>query len=95
MRIEISPKLIKKMGLFGSSEERIEEKVVDSTGQVNNNIVIQEAHDTHSQLLINEKLLWATYILIALEVIKLAVYLFTTYRKKLKKALQQNHNNNA
>lgn len=31
------------MGIFGSSEENVEQKIVDSNGQVNNNIVIQEA----------------------------------------------------
>lgn len=44
--------------IFGSSEERVEEKTIDSNGQVNNNIVIQEARDIHSQLQYNEKLLY-------------------------------------
>lgn len=80
------------MGLFGSSEESVEQKTIDTNGngQVNNNIVIQEARDTHSQLLVNEKLLYATYALVVFELIKLSTYLFTTYRKKMKKAFQNN-----
>lgn len=78
------------MGLFGGSEESVEQKVVDSNGQVNNNIVIQEEKDIHSQLMNNEKLLYATYILIMFEFIKLAVYLFNSYKKKIKKIYQGN-----
>lgn len=73
------------MGIFGSSEETNEEKTVDSTGHVNNNIVIQEARDTHSQMLINERMLWATYILVTAEVIKLGIYLFTQWRNAIRK----------
>lgn len=78
------------MGLFGSSEENIEQKVVDSNGQVNNNVIIQEARDTHSQLLLNERLLYATYIMVAFEVVKMGIYLFASYKKKMKKTLRQN-----
>lgn len=78
------------MGLFGSSEENVELKTIDTNGQVNNNIVIQEARDTHSQLLVNEKLLYATYALVGFELIKFGTYLFTTYRKKMKKMFQNN-----
>lgn len=73
------------MGIFGSSEERVEEKVVDSTGHVNNNIVIQEAKDTHSQVILNQKLLYATYILVCAEIIKLGVYIYCNIKKNLKK----------
>lgn len=84
------------MGIFGSSEESIEQKTIDTNGQVNNNIVIQEAKDTHSQLLVNSKLLYATYALVFFELIKLATYMFNSYRSKLKKAIQQRNagNNN-
>lgn len=80
------------MELFGSSEESVEQKTIDTNGQLNSNIVIQEARDTHSQPLVNEKLLYATYALVVFELIKLAMYLFTTYRKKMKKAFQNNGN---
>lgn len=84
------------MGWFSSSEERTEEKAIDSTGQVNNNIIIQEAKDTHSQMLANEKLLVATYILVFFEIIKLGVYIYINFKKGLKKkynTAQQNKSN--
>lgn len=73
------------MGWFTSSEEIVEENLVDSNGHVNNNIVIQEAKDTHQQLLVNDKLLWATYILVLAEVVKFGIYLFCSYKKTMKK----------
>lgn len=79
-----------KMGSSNSSEEKFEEKIVDSNGQVNNNIVIQEAKDTHNQVLINEKMLMAAYALIAFEVIKLFIYLYTQYCAKMKKKYSKN-----
>lgn len=76
------------MGIFGSSEEEVEIKTVDTTGNVNNNIIIQEARDTHTQMIIGEKLLFATYLLVAAECIKLAVYAFQSCRKMFKKRYQ-------
>lgn len=73
------------MGWFGSSEEETEMKTVDSNGNVNNNIIIQEARDTHSQMLLNERLLYATYILVGAEMIKLGIYLYHSFKKTLKK----------
>lgn len=78
------------MGIFGSSEETNEEKNIDSTGHVNNNIVIQEAKDTHSQLIVNERLYYATLILVLFEVIKLGIFMFSSYKRKLKKAYKGN-----
>lgn len=78
------------MGIFGSSEEKTEEKMVDSTGHVNNNIIIQEAKDTHHQMLLNEKLLMATYVLVFLEIIKLMMYSFCAYKKYLKRKYLKN-----
>lgn len=76
------------MGWFGSEEEEIEMKTVDTNGNVNNNIIIQEARDTHHQMLIGEKLLWATYALVAAEIIKLGVYLYHSFKKTIKKKYQ-------
>lgn len=76
------------MGLFGSSEENVEEKMVDSTGHVNTNIIIQEARDTHEQVKMNEKMLITMYIMCGIEVIKLSLYLFNTFKKNLKKRYQ-------
>lgn len=60
-----------KMGIFGDSEENNsdEQKTIDANGNVNNNIIIREANDTHQQMLLNEKLLVATYLLVAAEII--------------------------
>lgn len=80
------------MGFFGGSEEESNEaKTVDTTGNVNNNIVLlQEARDTHEQMILNQKLVYASYALVLFEVIKLAVYIFSSYKKKLKKTLSGN-----
>lgn len=72
------------MGWFGSSEENIESKTVDSNGNINNNIILQEASDTHHQMLTNEKLLVATYLLVLAELLKLALYVFGSLRRMWK-----------
>lgn len=76
------------MGIFGSSEENVEQKVVDSTGQVNNNIVVQTAHDTHHQLMTSEKLLMATYVIIGIEIVKLIIRSYGALKRKIKKRYQ-------
>lgn len=76
------------MGLFGSSEENTEVKTVDSNGNINNNVIIQEAADTHHQMLISERMLIAAYLLVAAEVMKLGIYLFQVFRRTLKKKYQ-------
>lgn len=79
------------MGWFGSSEETNEENMVDSNGHVNNNIVIQEARDTHIQAALSEKLLFATYILIGLETAKLAICFYNMWRRQIKKKYNNNN----
>lgn len=79
------------MGGLVSSEENIDEKVVDSTGHVNNNIVIQEARDTHEQLRTNERMLNVTYIICAVAVLKLGLYLYCKFIRKLKKKYNRNN----
>lgn len=73
------------MGWFSSSEETNEEKLVDSNGHVNNNIIIQEAKDTHHQSIITERLLFATYALIGLEIIKVVICSYGMWKRQLKK----------
>lgn len=73
------------MGIFGSSEENIDQKAVDSTGHVNTNIVIQEAKDTHEQLKINEKMVHIMYVMCGIELLKLGVYLYYKFVKNIKK----------
>jgi hypothetical protein len=78
--------------IFGSSEEKMEVKTVDSNGNINNNVIIREAADTHSQMLIGEKLLVATYILVAAELIKLGLHIFYSFKKTLKKKYRSTSN---
>lgn len=77
------------MGIFGSSEESIETKTVDSNGQVNNNIIIQEARDVHSQMMLSEKLVFGTYVLIGLEIVKISICVFSTFKRYMKKKYQE------
>lgn len=80
------------MGLFASSEEiENETKNVDTNGNVNNNIIISEARDTHSQLIVNEKLLFATCCQLAMEITKLVLYGITHYKKAIKKRYGSPH----
>lgn len=79
------------MGWFSSDEEEVEVKTVDSNGNINNNIILQEARDTHSQMMLNEKLLLATYALVFAEVVKLGIYLFHAFRRTIKKKYQRDN----
>lgn len=78
---------------FGSEEQQIEEKAIDSTGHVNTNIIVQEARDTHHQMVISQQLLNTTYALVIIETIKLCLCLFNAYKKKIKKTYRNNANN--
>lgn len=82
------------MGIFGSSEEHIEEKLIDTTGQVNNNIVIQEAKDVHEQLKTNENTFIVLCVMCSIEVIRLGLYLYYKLRKNIKKQYNNNFNLN-
>lgn len=65
-------------------------KTVDTTGNVNNNIIIQEAKDTHSQMIIDEKILFATHVLIGIKVLQLTIYAFHALRKMFKRKYGDN-----
>lgn len=73
------------MGGSESSEIKTEEKAIDSMGHVNNNIVVQGARDNHQQVIVSERLLIATYLLVCAEVIKLLIYFYSQCRSNLKK----------
>lgn len=83
------------MGWFGSSEENVEEKMVDSNGNINNNIIIQEARDTHLQAELSEKLLFGTYTLIALEALKITICFYNMWIRRIKKKYNNNNDQNA
>lgn len=72
------------MGWLLGDEQTNEAQLVDSTGHVNNNVIIQEAKDTHQQAILSEKLVYGTYILIALEIVKLAICSYNM-RRQVKK----------
>lgn len=78
--------------IFGSSEESSESKTIDTNGNVNNNIVLlqQEARDTHDQMVLNQKMFIASCLLVLFEVVKLTVYVISSYKKKIKKAIGGN-----
>lgn len=76
------------MGIFGDS---IEETIaVDSNGQVNNNIIIQEAADIHDQTKTTERVLSVMYIMCALEVMKIGIYIYNSFVKRMKKKYRNN-----
>lgn len=83
------------MGIFGSSEESNEETMIDSSGHVNNNIIIQEAKDTHVQAELSEKLVIGTYILISLEIVKLIICSYNVWKRHIKKKYTNTNSNNA
>lgn len=74
---------------FSSEETKVEEKTIDSSGHVNNNIIIQEAKDTHHQMIINEKMLIATYALCFFETIKLLIYTTSAFKRYMKKKYER------
>lgn len=70
------------MGLWESKEE---EKMIDTNGQVNNNIVIQEAADIHDQAKTSERILFVMYFTCILEIIKIGIFIYSCFIKKMKK----------
>lgn len=77
--------------LFGDTKEdnKTEIKEIDTNGNVNNNIILrQEAADTHSTMILGERMVIATYLLVGAEILKLGIYIFHMIRKNLKKKYQ-------
>lgn len=83
------------MGWFDSSEEvSSESKTVDSNGQVNNNIIIQEAKDIHHQSQTNEYIMMATFFLCGVEIVKLIIYFYNGFINNMKKKYQPKQTSN-
>lgn len=76
---------------MGNGDSKQEAKTIDSNGQVNNNIVIQEAKDIHQQTEHFQQMLIIMYIRCFLEVIKICIYIYNCHLKKLKKRYQNNN----
>lgn len=82
------------MGIFGGSSEEINnQKQIDATGNINNNVIIQEAHDVHEQLKLNEKVVNLMYAMCALEIIKFGMYIYCKFIRKMKKKYSGNSRN--
>lgn len=83
------------MGIFGSSEEKVDQKTVESTGHVNNNVVIQQqARDVHTAAELNVKMLYTMYFMCAVELFKIGTYIYVKFRKNLKKKYENQNNAN-
>lgn len=76
------------MGFFGDSNE--ETNLGDSNGQVNNNIIIQEAADIHDQTRTTERVLTVMYIMCVLELMKIGIYIYNSFAKRIKKKYRNN-----
>lgn len=76
------------MGIFGDSVENT--KMVDTNGQVNNNIIIQEAADIHDQTKTSERVLLVMYFMCGLELIKFGIYIYNSFARRMKKKYQTN-----
>lgn len=81
------------MGWFSPDLELSEEKLIDSNGHVNNNIIIQEARDTHQQAILSEHLLYGMYVLITFETIKLGICTYNMWKRRVKKYYTERNNN--
>lgn len=83
------------MGNQPSSKEETEVKMIDSNGNINNNIVFQnEAKDVHQQLLMSEKIYLATCVLIMFEIWKMSIYVFHSVKKSWVRRYGKGNNNN-
>lgn len=69
---------------MGSSPSQHETKTIESTGHVNNNVVIQETEDIYSMEIV---ILLA--LLCVLKILEFGSFLYTKYRQQLKKKYTQ------
>ncbi|HBK84076.1 MAG TPA: hypothetical protein DDZ41_10870 [Flavobacterium sp.] len=65
---------------MGTSESKEETKTVDSTGEVNNNIVIQDPVQIH-----NKDITTVLYIICAIKIFELLVFVYKFHAKSMKK----------
>ena len=66
--------------IMGTTESKDETKTVDSNGNVNNNVVIQEQNSSNS---FEMKIL--LYIVCIIKIIELLVFIYKFHRKNLKR----------
>lgn len=73
---------------MGSSDSKEETKTVDSNGNVNNNIVIQDPVPIHSK-----DISVVLYIICAIKIFELIIFLYKFHSKNLKKKYANQNQN--
>lgn len=71
------------MGWFGDSKE--ESKTIDTTGNVNNNVVIEQSVPIHNDELVN-----ILYTILIIKIIELVYIIFKAYQRSQKKKYTKN-----
>lgn len=69
---------------MGSSHSQVEKKTIESTGQVNNNVVIQETEDVYSM-----EIVILLSLLCALKILEISIFLYNKYKQQMKKKYTQ------
>lgn len=69
---------------MGSSPSQHETKTIESTGHVNNNLVIQETEDVYSM-----EIVILLSVLCILKILEIGIYLYTKYKQQMKKKYTQ------
>lgn len=69
---------------MGSSQSQHETKTIEASGQVNNNVVIQETEDVYSM-----EIVVLLSLLCALKILEIAMFLYNKYRQQMKKKYSQ------
>lgn len=69
---------------MGSSESKEPPKMIDSTGNVNNNVIIQDTVSIH-----NDHMVIVLYVIAAIKILELLYILFKMYNKSNKKKYLQ------
>lgn len=78
------------MGSSKSSEQKTENKVVDATGNVNNNVVIQDTVAIH-----NVEIIGLLYIIAGIKLIEFIYFIYRQHNRSIKKKYNNERNNNA
>lgn len=70
---------------MGSTQTKDEQKTVDTTGQVNNNVVIQETVDVYSS-----EIVLLLSVIVVLKLIEFLCYVYMQHARKMKKKYSGN-----
>lgn len=71
------------MGSWFSKNEKIQ-KTVEATGQVNNNIILEDSVTIH-----NTEIIILLYVIAVVKVCEFIVFLYNTHTKRLKRRFNQ------